>query len=205
MSLLTSMPVSYLALVTCATLLVLLSSIARWKARTRGRPLPPGPKGLPFFGNVTDLRKGRPWMIFNELRARYGASIALHIVMANIWACMHDPETYQDPDTFEPERFIRDGKLDPNVRDPYEFVFGFGRRICPGRYFDDAALFINLAVLLHVFDITPPVDADGQDIKVEPRMADSVVSRPEDSRCTIKARGPWAEALICISEPNSSM
>ena len=42
---------------------------------------------------------------------------------------MHDPEEYEDPDEFRPERFIRDGKLDPNVRDPLAFVFGFGRRL----------------------------------------------------------------------------
>ena len=41
---------------------------------------------------------------------------------------MHDPLAYQDPELFLPERFIRDGKLDPDVRDPYNFVFGFGRR-----------------------------------------------------------------------------
>ena len=40
---------------------------------TRGRPLPPGPKGLPFFGNVLDLRKGRPWIGFNELRKKHGS------------------------------------------------------------------------------------------------------------------------------------
>ena len=43
-------------------------------------------------------------------------------------ACMHDPEVYEDPDEFRPERFIRDGKLDPAVRDPLAFAFGFGRR-----------------------------------------------------------------------------
>ena len=41
---------------------------------------------------------------------------------------MHDSETYEDPDVFRPERFMRDGKLDPNTRDPVPFVFGFGRR-----------------------------------------------------------------------------
>ena len=41
---------------------------------------------------------------------------------------MHDPATYDHPDTFDPERFLKDGKLDPTVRDPSAFAFGYGRR-----------------------------------------------------------------------------
>ncbi|TFK90517.1 cytochrome P450 [Polyporus arcularius HHB13444] len=118
------------------------------------------------------------------------------VVQGNIWGCTRDPDVYEHPDEFRPERFIRDGKLDPNVQDPATVVFGFGRRICPGRHFADVALFINVAALLHVFDITPPVDEKGNEIKIEPRMTDCMVSYPEDSRCTIKPRGLWAEALI---------
>ena len=44
-------------------------------------------------------------------------------------ACMHDPNVYEDPDEFRPERFIRDGKLDFTAApDPAAFIFGFGRR-----------------------------------------------------------------------------
>ena len=43
-------------------------------------------------------------------------------------ACLHDPEAYENPEEFWPERFLQDGKLDPDVRDPSNFVFGFGRR-----------------------------------------------------------------------------
>ncbi|EJF61732.1 cytochrome P450 [Dichomitus squalens LYAD-421 SS1] len=50
------------------------------------------------------------------------------MVIPNTWACMHDPEVYEDPDVFRPERFIRNGKLDPTVHDPTAFIFGFGRR-----------------------------------------------------------------------------
>lgn len=39
-----------------------------------------------------------------------------------------DEEQYPDPDSFRPERFLRDGKIDPDVRDPATFGFGFGRR-----------------------------------------------------------------------------
>ena len=41
---------------------------------------------------------------------------------------MHDPDTYEDPHIFRPERFVQNGKPKLDVRDPYDFVFGFGRR-----------------------------------------------------------------------------
>ncbi|KAI0767392.1 cytochrome P450 [Fomes fomentarius] len=118
------------------------------------------------------------------------------VLMPNIWACMHDPEVFEDPETFRPERYIKDGALDPSVRDPAAFTFGFGRRICPGRYFAEAAMFINVAAALHVFDISPPLDERGNVIRNVPKMTDGIISHPEDCRCTIKPRSASAEALI---------
>ncbi|PIL24685.1 cytochrome P450 [Ganoderma sinense ZZ0214-1] len=92
-------------------------------------------------------------------------------IFPNVWACMHDPEVYEDPDVFRPERFIRDGRLDfSTAPDPTKLIFGFGRRICPGRYFAENGLFINIASALHVFDITPPVDEKGRVISIVPQM-----------------------------------
>ena len=36
-------------------------------------------------------------------------------------------------------------------------------------------MFINIASVLHVFDITPPVDGEGQEIKVEPRVTEGLL------------------------------
>ena len=107
---------------------------------------------------------------------------------------MNDPGVYTDPHVFRPERFIRDGKINPEIRDPGRSVFGYGRRlvgnacqprpsqgirlmtysnrrICPGRYFAEASLFILAASLLHVFQIRPPVDERGVPKKLEHKEA----------------------------------
>ncbi len=49
-------------------------------------------------------------------------------------ACMHDPHTWDQPDEFRPERFIRDDKLDHDVMDPSNIVFGSGRRSACERF-----------------------------------------------------------------------
>lgn len=41
---------------------------------------------------------------------------------------LHDPEEYPEPEKFLPERFIKDGKINPCVMDPSAVIFGFGRR-----------------------------------------------------------------------------
>ncbi|KAI0715646.1 O-methylsterigmatocystin oxidoreductase [Cerioporus squamosus] len=121
-------------------------------------------------------------------------------LVANIWACMHDPTEYPDPADFRPERFIRDGKLDATVRDPFTIVFGSGRRICPGRYFANDSLFLIIASVLHMFDISPPVDEHGQAVRVEPQMTDGFLSYLEDCRCTIRSRSSEMEALRLLGQ-----
>ena len=49
-------------------------------------------------------------------------------VIQNVWAISRDPSVYPDPDVFNPDRFLKDGKINPLVFDPEDRVFGAGRR-----------------------------------------------------------------------------
>jgi cytochrome P450 len=71
---------------------------------------------------------------------------------------------YPDPFSFRPERFLKDGKINPDVKDPLA-AFGFGRRICPGRYMAQASAWIAVASILASFDITKAIDVDGSVIE----------------------------------------
>ncbi|TBU45543.1 cytochrome P450 [Dichomitus squalens] len=112
------------------------------------------------------------------------------VLIANIWDCMHDPGVYEDPDDFLPERFIKHGVLNADVLDP----------ICPGRYFAQSTLLLNIASVLHIFNISPPLDNDGRPLTIKHDMTDGFLSYPEDCRCTIKPRSSDASALIVNSQ-----
>ncbi|PPQ69644.1 hypothetical protein CVT24_001217 [Panaeolus cyanescens] len=86
------------------------------------------------------------------------------IVMGNTWAILHDPDVFEKPDEFIPERYLKDGKLDTSVRDPSVAAFGYGRRICPGRYFSDQNMYILVAFVLAAFDIRAPLNEKGEPV-----------------------------------------
>ncbi|TBU30135.1 cytochrome P450 [Dichomitus squalens] len=101
--------------------------------------------------------------------------IYLHLLCRGI---SREPTVYPDPEDFIPERFLdSNGKLDARGKDPSDYAFGFGRRICPGQYFAEASLTIMIASVLSTFNIRPPTDEYGASIKVEHEVTmDRIVS-----------------------------
>jgi len=43
-------------------------------------------------------------------------------------AISRDESAYPDAHTFNPNRFLKDGQINPDVKDPEQVVFGYGRR-----------------------------------------------------------------------------
>ncbi|KAJ7189270.1 cytochrome P450 [Mycena filopes] len=150
----------------------LIREVLRWQ--------PVLPMGLPHVLRVEDEYRG--WRL-----------PANTIFIPNVWSVFRDETMYPESAAFKPERFLTpDGKqLNPGVRDP-QAAFGFGRRICPGRYLANSSIFILVSSILASFDIRK---ADGDNEATYEYMS-GLLHAPLPFRCSIRPRSAEAVALI---------
>ncbi|KAI0718513.1 CyP450 monooxygenase [Cerioporus squamosus] len=118
------------------------------------------------------------------------------IIIANIWAYSRDPNVYPDPETFKPERWLKDGRLNPDIRNSETIAFGYGRRSCPGKHFAMSSLYMIVSTVLHTLSINAPLDQEGRPIPLSGKMTQGLLAYPEPFECIIKPRSPAAEALV---------
>lgn len=85
--------------------------------------------------------------------------------MVNMWAITHDPNVWEEPLVFKPERFLKsEGGVEVDVRgvDLRLAPFGAGRRVCPGKNLGLVTVSLWVAKLVHQFlwsqDMANPVD-----------------------------------------------
>ncbi|KAF8069217.1 cytochrome P450 [Lyophyllum atratum] len=124
-------------------------------------------------------------------------------ILANVWAFTHDPNVYPEPFEFKPERFLPNhSKLSQSLPpDPRLYVFGFGRRGCPGSELANNMIFIMLVTTLALFKILPAEDKDGNPILPEPNYTPTLISQPLPFECKIVPRSCEAiDLLIYASE-----
>ncbi|XP_057775958.1 6,7,8-trihydroxycoumarin synthase-like isoform X2 [Salvia miltiorrhiza] len=86
------------------------------------------------------------------------------MVFVNAWAIARDPEYWENPDKFVPERFLNSVK-----GKDFEFLpFGAGRRMCPGMAMGLLNVELTLANLLYNFDWGLPIGVQVDDVDTTP-------------------------------------
>ncbi|TEB29714.1 O-methylsterigmatocystin oxidoreductase [Coprinellus micaceus] len=118
------------------------------------------------------------------------------MVMGNSWAIMHDAARFDDPLEFKPERYLKDGKPNPDALDPEAASFGYGRRICPGRHLSNESLTYMTASLLSVFNVVSAKDAGGNEIPARLQTGPGFIVTPMPFEIDIVPRSKEHVALL---------
>ncbi|KAF4474712.1 O-methylsterigmatocystin oxidoreductase [Fusarium agapanthi] len=124
------------------------------------------------------------------------------VVYANAYAMAHDERVYKNPHNFNPDRY--------EAGEPFPVGnFGFGRRVCVGRFLADNSVWIMVATMLSVLRFCKKMSSDGKPIEPRVRFTNGgtcvvdtwltmvfAASHPEHFDCVIKPRSLAAEALV---------
>jgi len=110
------------------------------------------------------------------------------LMIANIWGMAQDTRNYPNPDEFCPERFENLDRVWSDRLDPKNYVFGFGRRQCPGKAFADASVFLVLAHIVATLEISRAVDEQGREIVLKHAYKSGFVHHLLPFKYTIRPR-----------------
>ncbi|XP_035208273.1 vitamin D 25-hydroxylase-like [Stegodyphus dumicola] len=102
-------------------------------------------------------------------------------IIANFWAVHYDPEYWEEPEKFKPERFLieENGKLTTTKPESY-IPFSVGRRNCPGELVALIELLHYFVVILQNFNLLPEADDKPPDVIGE--VGISYHSKPQNLR-----------------------
>ncbi|KAL1535415.1 6,7,8-trihydroxycoumarin synthase-like [Salvia divinorum] len=89
------------------------------------------------------------------------------MVYVNAYAVGRDPECWENPDEFIPERFLNSG-IDSRGQDFGLIPFGSGRRMCPGMSMGYLTTELLVANLVYSFDWELPKGILAQDVDTDP-------------------------------------
>ena len=127
------------------------------------------------------------------------------ILLANINHLHWDPDRYEDPFVFKPERFLgydQRSAVYANMGDVEKrdhFTFGAGRRICPGVHLAENGLFLAVSNIIWAFQFKPPIDEDGREKKMDisdEAFQEGAIRIPKPYKVRIIPRDPERSDLI---------
>ncbi|KAH7907192.1 cytochrome P450 [Hygrophoropsis aurantiaca] len=119
-------------------------------------------------------------------------------IIANVWAMSRNEAVYPRATEFIPDRFLDDkGQL--LDAEASTITFGFGRRTCPGRHLASASLYIVIASILALFELSKTKDEQGRDIDFVPTYTFGVTRHADPFPCRFVPRaGVDAEKLAAM-------
>jgi len=123
-------------------------------------------------------------------------------IFVNNWGMFHDPEVYDRPDDFWPDRFLNNEfGTKPGVDNSdrrANMAFGSGRRFCPGFHLANSNLMLNTMNLIWAFDFSPAIDPDTKKpIPVDIHdYAKGILTAPNPFKATIKPRSAHHAEII---------
>ncbi|KAG8939754.1 hypothetical protein FRC03_006077 [Tulasnella sp. 419] len=136
-------------------------------------------------------------------------------IFLNAWATLHDPNLFDHPDTFDPERFLRspygvkegvEKTISEEALKRLELLhFGAGRRRCVGMPMAIEATALISANLFWAFEFCHLVDDNGD--RIEPDLwafTDGVTNDPLPYKCKIKTRSTRHADIIKQNYSNST-
>lgn len=92
---------------------------------------------------------------------------------------------------FNPDRFL----TEKPAPDPRNFIFGYGRRICPGRFLAESSTWLTIAKSLAALDTRRPV-INGKEFEPPALFEGGIISHATPFKATIKPRSAKYERLI---------
>ncbi|KAF5391485.1 hypothetical protein D9757_002436 [Collybiopsis confluens] len=157
------------------------------------------------------------------------------LVFGNIWSILHSKELFgEDAEQFNPDRYLlspyeeevlygsssartpSDDELETvrkerKKRDPRTYVFGFGRRQCPGQNLVESSVWLLMAALLSAVDVSRPCVVDGEDgkekiVREKPEFNNSIFRTPDPFGVDIRPRSQRAiEAIMRAEEAEDAV
>jgi len=118
------------------------------------------------------------------------------MIMVNQWALSRDEDEFPDASRFDPSRHLtKDGQL-KDRHTANHFAFGYGRRICPGRWFAENALWTAMATILSVLRLDHAKGLNGKKIEIKPEFSAGIAVRPKPFPCSFESVNPAREEQL---------
>ncbi|KAJ5769077.1 hypothetical protein N7520_003636 [Penicillium odoratum] len=128
-------------------------------------------------------------------------------VFLNVWGLHHDESVFPNPEVFDPSRYkgrhnlASDSAASPDYMQRDHYIYGAGRRLCPGIHLSEWSMFLGVAKLLWGFRFEHEVDENGNPVEIDTDpitgYTEGFLVCPKPYRCKVVPRSKaHAETIL---------